>query len=248
MSNFNKYSEYYDLLYADKDYNFESEYLYKHMLSHKEPKSLLELGCGSGGHAEFFSKKGIDITGIDMSSSMIEIAKNKKISNFKPIVGDITNFSFDKKFDSIISLFHVISYLNDDESLLNCFQLAYDHLNFNGHFIFDFWYTPNIKFHKPEIRIKRKENNELSIIRIAEPEILSAKNIVKVNFDIFIVDKSTSEISNLKEVHPMRHFQIEELKNIAKSVGFDFILAEEFLTSKIPSNNSNGVLIKFIKK
>ena len=78
MSNFNKYSEYYDLLYGDKDYSFESEYLYKHMTSDKELKSLLELGCGSGGHAEFFSKKGIDITGIDMSSSMIEIAKNKK--------------------------------------------------------------------------------------------------------------------------------------------------------------------------
>ena len=248
MSNFNKYSEYYDLLYGDKDYDFESEYLYKHMSSGKELKSLLELGCGSGGHAEFFSKKGINITGIDMSSSMIEIAKNKKISNFKPVVGDITNFSFDKKFDSIISLFHVISYLNEDESLLKCFKLAYDHLNFNGHFIFDFWYTPNIEFHKPEIRIKRKENNEMSIVRIAEPEILSAKNIVKVNFDIFIIDKSKEEISNFKEVHPMRHFKIEELKNIAKSVGFDFVLAEEFLTSKIPSNNSNGVLIKLIKK
>ena len=83
MSNFNKYSEYYDLLYGDKDYSFESEYLYKHMTSDKELKSLLELGCGSGGHAEFFSKKGIDITGIDMSSSMIEIAKNSGATAIK---------------------------------------------------------------------------------------------------------------------------------------------------------------------
>ena len=248
MSNFNKYSEYYDLLYGDKDYDAESEYIYNHLSFNQAPKSLLELGCGSGSHAEYFSKKNIVVSGIDMSTSMIKIANEKKINNFNPIVGDITSFSFNKKFDSIISLFHVISYLNDDKSLLKCFQLAYDHLNLNGYFIFDFWYTPNLKFEKPEIRIKRKENNEMSIVRIAEPEILSTKNIVKVNFDIFILDKSTKEISNLKEVHPMRHFQIEELKNIAKSVGFDFVLAEEFLTAKVPSNNSNGVLIKFIKK
>lgn len=248
MSNFKKYSQYYDLLYADKDYKLESEYILKHIFSNKNAKTLLEMGCGSGGHSEYFSKKGLAITGIDISETMIEIAKNKNIPNFNPVVGDITNFSFEKKFDSVISLFHVISYLNDNESLFKCFQLAFDHLNPNGYFIFDFWYTPNIEFYRPEIRIKRKENNILSITRITEPEIFSLKKIVNVNFDIFIKDKFTGDISNLKEVHPMRHFDIEELKNIAKNVGFDFVLAEEYLTTKPPTKDSNGVLIKFIKK
>ena len=248
MNNFDRYSQYYDLLYGDKDYKLESEYIYKHISSTKNPKSILELGCGSGRHAEYFSKKDVEIFGIDMSNSMIKIAKNKKINNFIPILGDISNFSLNKKFDSIISLFHVISYLNDDESLLKCFKLAYDHLNIDGYFIFDFWYTPNIKFQIPEIRIKRKENRLISVVRIAEPEIIKENNLIKVNFDIYILDKITKRISNIKETHPMRHFEIDELKNIAKSVGFDFVLAEEFFTSNIPNRKSNGVLIKFIKK
>ena len=74
MNNFLKYSKYYDLLYGDKDYDQESEYIFKHLVF-KTNQSLLELGCGSGGHAEYLSKKKINITGIDSSKTMVNIAK-----------------------------------------------------------------------------------------------------------------------------------------------------------------------------
>ena len=45
MSSFNKYSKYYDLLYDDKNYDLESEYVYNHIKKKSSPKSILELGC-----------------------------------------------------------------------------------------------------------------------------------------------------------------------------------------------------------
>ncbi len=247
MISFDKYSRYYDLLYNDKNYKIESDYILKLISDNNPPKTLLELGCGSGGHAKYFSQKKIHVTGLDISKTMIDIAKSKKIDYFEPIVSEITNFSLNKKFDSIVSLFHVISYLNENEQIENCFKNVYDHLNDNGAFIFDFWYTPNVKYLKPEIRIRRKENSELSIVRISEPEIIEDLNIVKVNFDIYIKDKNSKEILNIKEEHSMRHFDIKELINIAQNIGFKFEFAEEFLTRKKPSKISNGILIKFIK-
>ena len=179
---------------------------------------------------------------------MIEMAISKDIKLFNPVQSDITKFQLNKKFDSVISLFHVISYLNDDFSIQKCFNNVYNHLNNGGYFVFDFWYTPNILKYKPELKIKRKENNELSLVRITEPEFIKNKNIVVVNFDIFILDKRNNQISNIKEKHSMRHFNINELKKFGENSGFSFDLAEEYLTGNKPSEDSNGVLIKFSKR
>ncbi len=36
---------------------------------------ILDLGCGSGDHAYYFSKKGLDVTCVDLSEKMIESCK-----------------------------------------------------------------------------------------------------------------------------------------------------------------------------
>jgi SAM-dependent methyltransferase len=80
--------------------------------------------------------------------------KAKKIENFEPIVADITNFSVNNKFDVAVSLFHVISYLTNNNQLVECFNTVNNHLNEKGIFIFDVWYTPAVYMQKPETRVK----------------------------------------------------------------------------------------------
>ena len=49
MSVFNEYARYYDLLYRDKDYVGEVEYVHRLLQAHAPgAQSLLNLGCGSG--------------------------------------------------------------------------------------------------------------------------------------------------------------------------------------------------------
>ena len=43
-----------------------------------------------------------------------------------------------KKYDVVISLFHVMSYQNNNEKILKAFSTAKKHLKANGIFIFDF--------------------------------------------------------------------------------------------------------------
>jgi predicted TPR repeat methyltransferase len=155
MNNFNAYSKYYDLLYQDKNYEAECNYINSLIQTfNPNTKTLLELGCGSGSHAHFLSKHNINITGIERSSDMVNIALQKNIQGFTPIVGDISNFSLDQKFDTAISLFHVISYLTNNNDLIKCFINTHKHLSQNGIFIFDVWYSPAVYMQKPETRIK----------------------------------------------------------------------------------------------
>lgn len=240
---FEEYAKYYDLLYKDKNYSAEVEYIHKLIQKyHENAGSILDLGCGTGKHAELLIDKGYTVHGIDMSEDMLKEAikrgnKNKKLTF---TLSDIQNFELGKNFDIVTALFHVMSYQNSNERVEKVLKNVYSHLNDNGIFIFDCWYGPAVLSEQPEVRIKRLENDEISIIRIAEPIMRENENIVEVHYDVFIEDKSTKKIKELKETHIMRYFFIKEIEQLIHSYGFTLIDKFEFLTGNSLNKSTWG--------
>ena len=73
MTSFQKYSQYYDLFYQDKDYEAEAVFVNKIIKSHlPKAKMILEFGCGTGRHAFKLSAKGYQVHGVDSSDRMLE--------------------------------------------------------------------------------------------------------------------------------------------------------------------------------
>lgn len=243
---FDKYSKYYDLLYQDKDYVAEADYISSVIKTFSQnTKNILELGCGTGKHASLLSNNGYDIFGIDLSNTMLERAKELGINCE---VGDVRTFRAGRKFDAVISLFHIVSYQTTDEDVLNFFETAAFHLDSNGIVIFDVWYKPAVLAQVPEKRVKKLENDEIKVIRYCTPNLIAEKSVVEVNYTIEITDKATNEKEALKEVHPMRYFSSEEIENFAKKKGFKIVLAQEWLTKNKPSDNTWGVCFVGLKE
>jgi cyclopropane fatty-acyl-phospholipid synthase-like methyltransferase len=72
---------------------------------------LLDLGCGAGEpFARWFIERGWQVTGVDFSAQMLEIA-GRAVPKMKTIAGDMTEVDFsEESFDAVIavySLFHV---------------------------------------------------------------------------------------------------------------------------------------------
>ena len=242
MTNFQQYSKYYDLLYKNKNYREESQYVIEKMKKFApNAAQILELGAGSGSHAYYFCEAGFEVIGIERSQEMVAIAKAKNISGFNPIIGDISSYDLSVQFDAAVSLFHVISYLTENDVLVDCFRTTNNQLNIGGIFIFDIWYSPAVYHLKPETRIKRLESDDIEVVRLAESKIESDKNVVEVNFEVIIKDKVTTTTESIKEKHLMRHFSIPEIKMLATFTGFEVLLAEEFLTGNTPSEDTWGV-------
>ncbi len=66
----------------------------------KSGEKLLDAGCGHGRDTEYFYKKGLTPTGIDISKELIKIARNRFEPDFQ--VMDFRNLGFsDEKFDSV---------------------------------------------------------------------------------------------------------------------------------------------------
>ena len=116
MEVFQDYAYYYNAFYQDKDYTAEAKQVDELLKKYGENvKNIINYGCGTGRHDIELAKIGYCCTGIDMSRLMIDIAKENSQNEKMPIhfeVGDIRNYEPEKKYDAVISLFHVISYQN----------------------------------------------------------------------------------------------------------------------------------------
>ena len=251
MQVFKDYASYYDLLYQDKDYISEANYIHELIKEYKSnSKNILELGSGTGTHAILLNKMGYNLTGLDFSQDMVNIANNKllkedsnnnKNNKIKFLVGDARIFNLNKKFNVILALFHVVNYMQENLDLENMFTCVSRHLDKDGLFIFDFWYGPAVLSQGLEYRVKNFENNLLKIVREAKPEHNKDKNIVNVNYEILVTDKIKNINYSFKEVHTVRYLFEEELKFLLKKINLVIVKTEEWLTKKEPSNKTWGV-------
>ena len=171
MSVFEDYARYYDLLYRDKNYGGEVDFIDSLIKKHVPgAESILELGCGTGGHAEYLAKRGYTVHGIDISDDMLRMAARRHVG-FSPELqgktkfekGDVRTARLGRKFDVVLSLFHVMSYQTTNEDILAAFQTAREHLNKGGIFLFDCWYGPAVLTDRPEVREKEWSDDAIKI-------------------------------------------------------------------------------------
>jgi SAM-dependent methyltransferase len=243
---FGDYSRYYTLLNLGKDYGGEVEYLLRLIERHAilPERSLLDLGCGVGGHDFLLAARGYQVTGIDRSPTMLDEA-NRQLSSWKGpgraphfFAGDLTDLQLGKRFPVAISLFHVISYQTSDTALTAAFRTAAAHLEPGGLFIFDFWYGPAVLAEKPEVRVREAEDELIHIRRLAEPVQHPERRTVDVNFTIEITRKSDRLKTVLSETHEMRYLFLPELEGFLNGAGLRIVEAAEWLTDKPPSPTS----------
>ena len=249
---FEHYARYYDLLYKDKDYAGEADYVHQLIRGHRQSSQpILELGCGTGLHAAVLAEKQYVVHGIDQSQDMIERAISRKDDLPQDISGrlsfaqgDVCNYRSNEKYDIAISLFHVMSYQTSNENLLAAFKTAKVHLKHNGLFIFDCWYGPAVLTARPSVRIKRMEDDKVSITRIAEPMMYPNENCVDVNYTVWIRDKHTAKVEEVKETHRIRYLFKPEIEQILALSGLSLINAQEWLSgNELDFNTWNSCFI-----
>lgn len=227
MEIFKDYAYYYNSFYKDKDYRAEA--LQVDSLLKKYGRDIVKIinyGCGTGKHDMELARLGYQCTGIDMSPLMIEIARKNVESaplNINFLVADIRYYEPQEKYDAVISLFHVMSYQNSNQDLLNVFRMVRHALNQGGIFLFDVWYGPGVLSDKPTVRVKTIEDEKNKLVRVARPVMHDKENVVDVCYEVFVIEKKTGKTKTVSEVHNMRYFFRPELEFLCKEAGFELI-------------------------
>jgi SAM-dependent methyltransferase len=226
------YSSSYDLLYESKDYEAECDLIEKIIQEHcKTPvNSILDLGCGTGNHSIRLAQRGYQITGVDLSEDMLEIARNKALKtglNCDFFHSDLREFSDHKKYDVIIMMFAVLGYQIENIDVLKALNTVRKHLKKGGIFICDVWYGPAVLHEKPGEKVKIIEKGEIKIIRVSTGILNIFHHFVDVHFHLWKIKRDKIIFETVEE-HRMRFFFPQELRILFNDAKMHLIRIQAF--------------------
>lgn len=219
------YAGVYDALYQDKDYEAECDFLEQIFACYAQYRTytILDLGCGTGGHVLPLTERGYVVTGVDCSEAMLSEAHRKAIAQgAEPrdfVRGDIRTLDLGRTFDAVIAMFAVIGYQTTNEDLMAAFCTARRHLEPGGLFVFDCWFGPAVLAQKPTARYKTVEQGAESITRCARPTLDILAHTVRVDYKVVQL-KNNCVLSETAESHLVRFLFPEEIRHYLSETGF----------------------------
>ena len=200
------------------EYTEETEPLINAIKEHSvnEVKTLLHLGCGSGGN-DYIFKRYYQVTGIDISEKMLEIARD---INPEAVYhqGDMRTIELDKCFDAVVAP-ESIDYMRTENDLYSAMMTAQKHLKPDGVFLVvantaerfrqnNFVYTGS----RDNIEITLFENNYVPPY---------SRTTYEATLIYLIRRKGKMEIYS--ECHILGLFKVETWLDLLKKAGFDTI-------------------------
>jgi len=136
---YGRFAEVYDQLMSDMPYEKWTSFVLDRQSEYGlSGRRLLDVGCGTGEWTIQMAKEGFDMTGIDLSDSMLSVASQKaqqegvKINLFQQDMAEAEGF---EPF-SIITIFcDSLNYLETENEVKNTFKCMYDLLQTGGLFL-----------------------------------------------------------------------------------------------------------------
>lgn len=141
MEAYTSFAVVYDTFMDNVPYEEWGEYLHGLLLEYGvEDGLVLDLGCGTGTMTEILASKGYDMTGVDFSEEMLDIAMQKRTKSGHDILylmQDMREFELYGTVRAVVSICDCMNYILEEEDLLEVFRLVNNYLDPGGIFVFD---------------------------------------------------------------------------------------------------------------
>src|SRR3954452_6016867 len=109
------YAAAYDALYQDKDYASECDMVERLVGTYGRGRArrILDLGCGTGGHAALLAERGYEVVGVDRAPDMLALARARG-GTTRYELGDVATVDLGETFDVALMMFAVLGYQIDN--------------------------------------------------------------------------------------------------------------------------------------
>lgn len=246
---FVRYADFYDLLYADKDYGAESDYLERLFakFSRRRVGDVLDLGCGTGGHALELARRAYEVTGVDRSARMLASFRSKLVRG--GLAGtvyrrDLRSLDLGRTFDAVVAMFAVLGYQTTNRDLDRALAVVARHLSPGGVFLADVWFGPAVLADPPADRVKIVQSRDVTVERHTSCQLSLMEQTVEVKFRT-VVTRSAGVDEQFEESHRMRYFFPLEIDGALSHAGLELVALLPFaqLVGEPDSKTWNAMIV-----
>ncbi len=237
---YNDFANIYDLVMRDTPYDEWVTY-YQSVFEkfNKQPRLILDMGCGTGNITCRMAKAGYDMIGLDASIEMLSKAREKN-QDILYLNMDMQNFELYGTVDAIVSALDCINYITED--IENVFSLVYNYLNPGGLFIFDINSAYKLR------NILGNETivcDEEDIFYVWENEL--EEDMCHFYITFFVRDAS-GVYRRCDEFQTQRVYTMEVLENAAKAAGLKVLGVYDNLSFDAPKKESERIFFVLSKE
>ncbi|MFH2024536.1 MAG: methyltransferase domain-containing protein [bacterium] len=240
-----QFARFYDVIYHHARDGVDNEF-YLDKIRQTNGK-VLEIGVGTGRFFMDALALGADITGIDISPTMLNVLKTKLSPEQHQRISrqSIVDFHFDERFDLIIAPFRVFMHLLEKEEQIAALNNVYRHLNPGGRFIFD-TFAPNLKQliegldqqvdfdgdYEPGKRLKRIVSTKPDLIR----------QLINIHFRLEWDEDHQTMFEDWD--FPLRYFFRYELEHLVERSDFaEYKIMGDFEGHELSQNSKEFIVI-----
>lgn len=250
MEAYTSFAAVYDTFMDNVPYEEWGEYLHGLLTEYGiEDGLVLDLGCGTGTMTEILASKGYDMTGVDFSEEMLDIAMQKREKTGHDILylmQDMRGFELYGTVRAIVSICDSMNYLTEDGDLEQVFRLANNYLDPGGLFIFDM----NTEYKYRELlgdQTIAEEREKCSFIW--DNYYYEEEKINEYQLSLFVEDPLLSEKTGqdicrkFQEMHYQRAYSLAEVKAALEVAGMEFVAAYDAFTRNPVRRDSERMYI-----
>jgi len=184
------------------------------------PKTLLDMACGSGIFAIAMAKKGLKVTGMDVSEPLLKIAREE--AHYKGVEVEWVNASMSEfnpthLYDCVTCWFDSLNYLLHIEDLSNTFKKACESLSPGGYFIFDMntLYGLAVQWQRFPYFIQQETTDYLEITENSYDYELGIAEM-----RIIMFERTGKTWSRHEEIHRERGYAVDDILLLLENAGF----------------------------
>lgn len=182
----------------------------------KDDASILDLGCGTGKMARRLAKKGYEVTAVDNSMDMLEVAASEEDDGILYVLQDMISLELPKKVDAVVSICDCMNYILERDDLREVFTRVKRFLKEDGVFMFDM----NSHYKYKEIlacNTFAEDREDASFIwdNFYDEE----DRINEYQLSLFIQNEQGT-YNKYEELHLQKAYEEEEIKNLLFEAGF----------------------------
>ena len=135
----------YDKINGELDYVAWADFIEENIRRYNpdmKTELVLDLGCGTGRMTLELGRRGYDMTGVDLSPEMLDLARDAAeeaglSDKMLWLLQDITDFELYGTVELAVSCLDTLNHLTDAADLRRCLSLVHNYLVPDGLFVFD---------------------------------------------------------------------------------------------------------------